>query len=156
MTDRPRAFFSESQNKKRAQNAVDASSSQARSQKRRDSLKASASLAAPSAGGALSDVIYGAGGGGASAGVPLRDAPAGFGVEGAMSAFGAARADAASVAPTGGVAARVSAINAATTRAERVRSEFAPVRRGGFSEGAAAGVFSDGYGCPQAWPRSGD
>ena len=68
-----------------------------------------------------------------------------------MPAFGAARADAASVAPTGGVAARVSAINAATTRAERARSEFAPVRRGDFSAAAAAGVFSDGV--PSALKR---
>ena len=143
MADRSLGGLSESRDKGRAQNAVDADASRARATKSNAKKKAEKASRAPSAGGALSGVIFGAGGGGASAGGPLRDAPAGLGVEGAMSAFGAARADAASVAPTGGVAARVSAINAATTRAERARSEFAHMRPGGFSADAAAGVFSD-------------
>ena len=75
MADRPRALFSESQNKKRAQDAADADASRARATKSNAKKKAEKASRAPSAGGAQSGVIFGAGGGGASAGGPLRDAP---------------------------------------------------------------------------------
>jgi len=110
----------------------------------RDRAAAAPALALSATGGALSGDLSAAGGGGGAAGGPSSPAPAGLGAAGAAGARGAARgapvnfADAAAVAPVGGVAAHTAAINAATAgRAAGGRLAVAPPSPGA---GVSAGT----------------